>query len=547
MSQQSDSGLGSPLDAYDPETLRLASEQLLLDAHEARLDPKKFFPLVMRDEVSKARLKLLPHQEVCFDFMMAHDRCLIIKPIGTTKTFDAAVFTLWLLGNDPTARGAVVSASQEQALRVLRIVTDYIEQPELACFTNLVFPKLRRSPRTQDPWRQDAITVDRPPGIRDASLIGVGYDGALAGARLSWILVDDIYNTINTTTSEGLAKVDDAFRSIVLSRLDPNGRCVVINTPWANGDLTQTLQRPREQGGWPTLIMSIFGDITLVNVDPDWDSPAIRPSTKQKGDVCRLVAHDPDPDEVVPLWPEKFPVSHIEGKIRPTQLPHRFNQQYLCQVRDDDRAHCKQEWIDKCLSNGRGLTLVSEYQGSNFVGIGVDLAFSQKAGRDETAIVVAEVLPTGQRVLLYLDSGQWDSPTVLKKIIALQKKFNNSVVMVENNSAQIMMQQFARAVDVSMPVYGHHTGSNKANPVIGVESVFAELMNGAWTFPCDKFLRPPEQVKKLIRGLLEYEPPPKHTPDLLMSLWFAREIIRKFGNGRSASIGQAIGRSIMER
>ena len=548
MSQGEGGGLGSPLDQYDVETLRLASEQLLLDAHEARLDPKKFFSFVMREEFSREKIAALPHQEVCFDFMMAHKKCVILQPIGTSKTFNAAAFTLWLLGSDPTTRGAIISASQTQALRVIRAVTDYIEQPELAYFVNLVFPKLIKSQRSQDPWRQDAITVDRPPGIRDASLIGVGYDGALAGARLSWILVDDIYDPENTATSEALAKVDDSFQSIILSRLDPDGRCVVINTPWANEDITQTLQRTRGNGGreWATLIMDIFGNITFVNVDPGWDSASIRPSVKQKGDVCRLVAHDPDPNEEVPLWPEKFSVNFIEEKIRPGMLPHRFNQQYLCLVRDEMRAHCKQEWIDKCLRNGRGMSLVSEYHGSNIVVTGVDLAFSEKAGRDKTAFVTIEVLPGGQRILLDVESGQWDSPTVLKKIIAKQAAFN-SMVLVENNGAQNSIVQFARAVNVSIPVRAHTTGSNKANPVFGVESVLAELMNGAWTFPCDNALRPSKPVKALIDGLLGYEPPPKHTPDEVMAMWFAREMARKLGNGQSGTVGQSLGRAIMSR
>lgn len=544
MSQQPDGGLGSPLDAYDPETLRLASEQLLLDAHEARLDPKKFFSFVMRAETGdRLPLVALPHQRLHFDFMMAHKRCLCIMPVGTSKTLDTVAMTLWLLGSDVTARGAVISGAQGQAIKVVSAVSDYITESELSAGVNLVFPKLRPSQRPKDPWTQIAITIDRPAGIRDPSLVAVGIGGALPGARLSWVVVDDILDQENTTTNEAMEKTFDFLESTVFPRLDPDGRCVVTNTPWAAADITQRLQEAPYN--WPTMIMDVEGNVEFKNVDSSWDSPELRPSTKQKGDVCRLVEHDPDPEEKIPLWPEKYSREVIDEK-RNTTLPHRYNQLYMCKVRDNAKARCKQEWIDKCLRNGRGLSLVLEYKGSNLVVTGVDLAFSEQAGSGKTAFVTVEILPNSQRVLLDIESGQWDSPTVLKMLIAKQAAFG-SMVLVENNGAQQAVLQFARAVNVSLPVRGHTTGRNKANPVFGVESLFAELMNGAWTFPCDHNLQPSKSVKTLIAGLLSYEPPPKHTPDEVMAMWFAREMARKLGNGQSGTVGQAIGRSIMER
>ena len=539
--------LASPLDRFDVETLSLASEMLLLRGHEARHDPKDLFELVMREETSRVPLVLLPHQAVYFDFVMAHKKCVVIMPVATSKTFCVAALTLWLLGSDPTARGAVISAKQAQSLKVISAVRDYIAEPELATYLKLAFPKLQPSQRPQDPWTQIAITVDRPPGIRDPSLVAVGIDGALPGARLSWIVVDDIYDRENTATSEAMEKVRDFFESIVLQRLDPDGRIIVTNTPWSGEDLTQLLQRPKSDGtpGWPTLIMDILGNVTLVNVDPSWDSPALRPSKKQKGDVCRLVAHDPDPEEQIPLWPEKFDHAFIADR-RANILPHRFNQSFMCQVRDDMRARCKREWIDRCLRNGRGMSLLREYKGSNIVTMGVDLAFGMGKGHDETAFITEETLPGGQRVLLDVESGQWDTPTVLRKLIDKQKAFN-SIVRVENNGSQDAVLQFARSVNASLPIKAHTTGRNKADPSFGVESLFVELMNGAWTFPCDSSLRPPKSVQKLIDGLLGYEPPPKHTPDLVMAMWMAREQSRQLGDGVVGTIGQGIARAIMSR
>ena len=527
-----------------PELHTLAAEALMVQAHLARSDPGLFFEFVVREETTRANLQLAPHQRVLFDFVWAHPRCVLRMPAGSSKTMCMGATTLFLLGLDPTQRGAVVSATQQQSQKVVGMVADHIEQPELNGPLRLVFPGLRKTRRTQDPWTQTKITVDRPPGIRDASLIAIGTDGNLPGSRLSWVIVDDILSRQNTLTPDSRDGVLEFFDSTVLSRLDPDGRLVVTNTPWHPDDLTYVL----EKAGWPTLTMDVAGNIFLTNVEEDWDTPAIRPG-KQQGEIYRLTEHDPDPDEGRPLWDLKFSTSQIEI-LRATHLPHRFNQLYMCQCRDEASARCKWEWIKKCLENGRafknsdgsqGATLVSSYNGPNPTVTGVDLAVGQDSDKhDETAFVTLELMPTGKRRLLDVESGRWTGPTIVEKLIDKNRRYN-SIVRVENNAAQDYIRQFALAANASVPVKAHTTGRNRAHAEFGVESIFVELSNGAWIIPCDRRLHPPKAVAKLLDGWLYYEPPPRHTPDLVMAAWFAREQARALGDGlvnaRATSIG----------
>lgn len=520
----------------------LLVQKLLERAAAARNDPCEFFSLVMREEKTQRAVAAVPHQRVLLQFITYYKRCVVRMPIGSSKTFCTAAFTMWLLGQDPSTRGAIVSATQGQAAKPLGMVRDYIET---SWALRLVFPQLVRSMRTADSWAQTEITVNRPPGIRDASLVAVGVDGSLPGSRLSWIVVDDILSRENTLTPDGRQKVYEFFDSTVLSRLDPDGeaRLVVTNTPWHPEDLTYVLER----AGWPTLTMDVEGGIFLSNCD-DWDTDDIRPGHKP-GEWYRLSAHEPDPQEQKVLWPARLTPEWIED-MRRTHLPHRFNQLFMSQCRDDATARCKQDWIDQC--KVRGLTMMSEYRGGNPTVTGVDLAVGKTSAHDTTAFFTFECLPNGKRRILDVEFGQFDAPTIMQKIIAKAKAYN-SIVRVENNAAQDYILQFCRAANASVPIKAHTTGRAKAHPEFGVESLFVELQNGAWMIPANDWGNMPKPVAEWAKACTDYIPG-KHTGDLLMACWFAREQARELGHGYrpggvSAQTGalRGIASSIMSR
>lgn len=498
---------------------------LMEKASLAREDPKVFFEFVMRHETTREPLDCAPHQRVLFDFVLRYPRCVIRMPVGTSKTFTMAALTMFFMGKNPSSRGAIVSATQAQATKPLSMVRDTIE---LSQELRMVFPNLKKSTRKTDSWTQSEITIDRPPGIRDASLIGVGIDGAIAGARLSWIVVDDILDRENTSTQSGLQKVHDWFDSSVLSRIDPhNGRIVVTNTPWHPEDLTYKL----ESAGWPTLTMAVDGNITLSNCD-DFDSDDIVPSARP-GEVYRLAANGEARNargEVIqessPLWPARYSQEHID-ELKATHLPHRFNQLYLCICRDESTARCKIEWIEKCKLNGRGMSLVSSYNGSNITVTGVDLAVGKGAQYDLTSIFTFEQLQDGRRVVLDVEFGQWDAPTIVRKLIAKAQAYK-SIVRVENNAAQDYIVQFARAQNASIPIKPHATGRSKAHPEFGVEGLFIEFQNGAWCIPCDPGGRCHPSVQRWVDECVYYIPG-AHVGDVLMSCWLAREQARDMG------------------
>lgn len=522
---------------------------LLRKIERAKDDPAAFFEFVMREETTRARIQTMPHQRLVFEFIEANPLCVIRMPIGTSKTYMMVALSLYFLGKDPTSRGAIVSATEEQAAKVLGAARDYIESSQEL---RAVFPELRPSQRTADPWQQTKITVDRPAGIRDPSLRAVGIDTKLPGSRLSWVVVDDILSLDNTATPHLRAQGHRAFEANVLSRLDPKGaRLCVTNTPWVApsssdpGDLTYVL----EAAGWPTLTVSAFGEIKITNA-PDFDSDEIRPSEGSVGpeDPHRLAAHDtpeylalvygdappPNPaldeEEIVPLWPERYSLEYLEQKRREFR-PREFAQLFESKARSEADDRLKEEWIIAAKAEGRKLGFhrfgAAPPPGAIAIATGVDLAVGKKKRNDRSAIVTIAVLPDRRRVVLDIEVGRFGGLDIVNKVIAKHDLFG-SIARVENNAAQDFLLQWIRATDKSVPIRAHTTGKNKADPRHGVESLFIEIEQGAWIFPCGLDGRSPGSLDELLQDLRQYEPD-VHTGDVLMALWFAREQARKQG------------------
>lgn len=491
-------------------------------ARRARQSLPDFFEFVMVEETKRTPLKLAPHQKVGMDFIMSHDRSVNIWPVGHSKTFVMAALSLFLLGQDPTTRGAVVSATQGQASKVVSMVQGYLES---SAKLRLVFPNLRPSKRRGDPWTTGALTVDRPPAIRDASMIAVGVDGNIAGSRLNWIVIDDILSRQNTSTKDQRDKVYEWFDSSVLSRLDPrDARVAVTNTAWHPDDLCHRLKG--NPTNWPTMRMDMLGEIEVLNTE--WDSPFIRPAN-ENDPLCRLIAHDPDPRNETLLWPEVRGPEFLQW-ARDNHLPYRFNQLFRGLCRDDGSAKCKIEWIDQCkkLAQEMGFfSMVSSYDGPNPTFTGVDLAVKPGEEHDDCALFTFEVLPSGHRRILDIEVGQYDGPTIVQLIIQKAQRYN-SVVLVEDNGAQAFIRQFALDIDASLSIQAHYTGGNKSDPYIGVETLFIELANKAWIIPTDARGQVHPHVQRFIDACLYYQPS-RHTDDVLMACWFAKEKARQWG------------------
>lgn len=549
----------------DPVLAGILRDTVMATAKRAREDIEVFFEFVMRDFSTREKVKITPHQRVALRFAQDHDRTVNMWPVGGSKTFCSLCLLLFQIGNEPLTRAAVVSASQEQAQKLVQLARDYIE---MSAELHLVFPNLRRTQREGEPWTQTALTIDRPPGIKEATVAAYGLGSqSVQGTRLNFVIIDDVLNQDNTMNHEQRMRTIEWVDTSILSRVDPKGKTKVImtNTPWHPEDIACHTGLSRQGPGWACLQMDVMGDIRVYDDSRDilqaeklgitfvgWDSPHLRPADNNpKNNACRLVAHDPDPQNQITLWPDRYTDAFIAQKRREL-APHRFNQMYRAMPTSDETSRCKQAYIDACLQKARDLKIENfayEYTGQYQVYIGLDLAWSPGEENDDTAFFVFEARPEAN-VILEIDSGQWPITETMEKLFDKVRRFRGAVVRVENNGGQAMFRKFALQRQVDLMIKPHTTEQRaKAHPETGVEGLFVEMSNGAWAFPNSRHGEMHPMMAGFIEDCINYQPS-KHTADRLMACYFARAQKIEWqgmGGGGPDADPSAVASSIMSR
>ncbi len=446
----------------------------------ARRDPNTFIEYVMRDDKTGQPLQQAPVHEAWQQLMTEHERLVVLASVEGGKSSQVSISrVLWELGKDPTLRCAIVSNTYEQATKLLRPIAKYIEQ---SAELKRVFPKLIPG----EPWRDNAITVQRPTTSKDPSIQVLGVHGNILGARIDLLVLDDVLDYENTRTDAMRKELWDWYHATLTGRLTDKARVWIVGTPFHPQDV---LHRFAAQPGWKALRYPVI-----------------------------------DPATGLPRWPERWSMERI-NKRRDEMGPLEFSRQMLCQARDDASARFKVEWIDRCLARGRGKQQQSYGLSALPRGVktytGVDLAVQKHAHADLTVLFTIAVLLNGDREVINIESGRWSGPEIITHLVETHRRYLSSV-MVENNASQQYIIDFAKG---SLPgVRAFTTGRNKAHPEFGVESLAAEMANGKWIIPSgDGKLHP--EITAWIQEMLHYSPE-MHTGDRLMACWFAREAAR---------------------
>jgi hypothetical protein len=283
--------------------------------------------------------------------------------------------------------------------------------------------------------------------------------------------------------------------------------------------------------------------------------------------VLTKVKDEPDSDKRV-LFPARFSITRLKD-IQSKTLPLVFAQNYESRCRDDDASPCKEEYIEKCKALAHKLKLfrpcvgkvvgssggIDEYRfGEGLCFTGVDLAVKKGQGHDYVAITTIELRDfpalhlNGVRVVLDIEFGQWAGPEIVRKLINRYDRYGGYIVC-EDNGAQAYIRQFAREERTDMIVRPFTTTALKHSMEYGVPSIFLEMSQGAWAIPNDQQGRVRPGIEKFIEECLHYDPN-RHTGDVLMSAYFAREQAKKFqaalSQGKGASKG-SLGMNIMAR
>jgi len=456
-----------------------AIDGMLLDM--ARRDPNAFMSYVLRDERTGRCIEQAPMHESWQDEITKNDHVVLWSSVESGKSSQITVGrTLYELGRDTSKRIVIVSNTYKQSEKLVGVIAKYIES---SSDLRRVFPDLLPA----DPWTNSQIFVKRKVLSKDPSLQACGVHGSILGARIDWLVLDDVLDYENCRTQAARQDLWEWFQATLVGRLTEKSKIVVVGTAFHPEDM---LHKLATQPGWRALKYPVL-----------------------------------DPETGLSRWPKVWPMSRIE-KRRQELIPIEFARQMLCVARDDADAVFKREWIDVALKLGNGKDMVYALESvppGCGVFTGVDLAVQQHSKADLTVLFTIMVHPDGTREVLCVESGRIAGPDIVKRIVDTHNRFH-SIVIVENVAAQDYIVQFTRGTS-AVPVIGFTTGSNKVHPEFGVQSLGAEMMGGKWVIPNRDGQCAPE-ISAWISEMLYYDPN-AHTGDRIMASWFAREGARK--------------------
>lgn len=461
----------------------------------ARLDFDEFVPFCFRAEDTGAAMEQAPIHEYWTRIRSRHRFAVIESAAELGKTVQLGVaYPIFMLGQDPRTRIAIISDTQSQAKKIVRAIASQIEEnPRI----REVFPHLRPGGK----WTESTLVVRRPGTIRDPSIQAFGFgSGQIMGSRIDVAILDDVLVRDNTQTKHMRDNVEDRFWKMVFNRLTDEGRCYLIGNTWHPDDLLHRLH----QQGWPKFRFPVVVDNEMSQYDP-----------------CFVEGES--------AWSEHWPMSRIE-EWRRREPPTEFARIRLCIPAAETTSRFKSAWFHAARERGHEIGMETQAQRladvvtngrlprDTFVVAGVDLATGK--GRDLSSIAVVLGRANGERALLHLRSGDWKADEIGRNIVDIYRRFRCPVVVESVAAQDLFVQLIRKHTDVEILPFDTNA-QVKFHPQHGVESWAVELANKKWIFPAER----DAETDSLVEEAITFSPD-RHTGDRLMAVFFCREYLR---------------------
>jgi hypothetical protein len=243
--------------------IKKRKERLLKKEYEIRLareDNNKFNEYVLLDEKGDPIKQWIGHVRWqtyirrCWDLRL---NPAIFSMWGHGKSSQIAIGTvLYELGRNTNLRVKLVCNSDENAKKRANTLKNYIAESDKL---HRVFPHLRPS---MNHWTSHSFDVaGKIFSEIDHSVESYGVTSTIIGGRADLIIFDDVVDNNSETSAAMRNTVLNNCDSGFMSRLEPEGKVVLIGTFWHVDDYYQEiLKRP----GWACLIQGVSEDFEYI-------------------------------------------------------------------------------------------------------------------------------------------------------------------------------------------------------------------------------------------------------------------------------------------
>ena len=166
-----------------------------------------------------------------------YDRLCVSQPPRTAKSSLITLsYPFWLILNNPDTNIVIVNNTQTLAenfgIRLRQLFIDYKELLEL---NNI---KLSDTKHSNSFFMFE--TLDGK--LYDGSIKLMGTGGTLTGQNVDILICDDLIKGFSDVTPTLLDKKIEWFKSIILQRLEPHSKLIILGTRWASNDIIGYLE-----------------------------------------------------------------------------------------------------------------------------------------------------------------------------------------------------------------------------------------------------------------------------------------------------------------
>lgn len=167
-----------------------------------------------------------------------YNRVCVSQPPRTAKSSLITLsYPFWLILNNPDTNIVIVNNTQSLAenfgIRLRQLFIDYKELLEL---NNI---KLSDTKHSNSFFMFE--TLDGK--LYDGSIKLMGTGGTLTGQNVDILICDDLIKGFSDCTPTLLAKKIEWFKSIILQRLEPHSKLIILGTRWASNDIIGYLEQ----------------------------------------------------------------------------------------------------------------------------------------------------------------------------------------------------------------------------------------------------------------------------------------------------------------
>ncbi len=368
------------------------------------LEGTRFDPEVIKEYPRPADAK--EHSSIGF-------RTLWIPIEHTKTTWLSIVIPLWTLAVDQETMGALLGNRQADAMKPLGVIKWHIEFNQLL---NAEFPELR--PDFNAGWDNSRIFVERKSRSKDPSIQTSGITGTIQGARLDWILGDDVQDRTRALSDVKNQADQEVWQEINENRIVDGGLIASYGTLQTSADLTGTLSRSE---GYKHMHLSAIND-------------------GKYGEAG------------TPIWLSSKRISEARSR----QGERRFARKYLNDAKDEGGKKLKAEWLHFVTSRQVPWKELTWYAG-------VDPATGEAevADPDEYAIAYGGRTPDGQVYLIgTMGKYHWNIFEGTKQLQKLHEKRSFRRVAVEAVTFSVAAKQ-DMWMHTNIPAYKSTTTKEK--------------------------------------------------------------------------------------